>query len=112
MDEKTNDECKAESRFYPEDTYKVAEQLQLPNDITTYNGLASVPALCMYLKRNAYPCRQGDLVYHFARLVPELYFITKHMMDLIYDRWHDLLTRYNHDLLSPPKLLRYAQVIE
>ena len=33
-------------------------------------------------------------------------------MDLIYGRWHHLLTRYNHDLLSPPKLLQYAQVIE
>lgn len=33
-------------------------------------------------------------------------------MDLIYGRWHHLLTRYNHDLLSPPKLLQYAEAIE
>ena len=33
------------------------------------------------------------------------------MMDLIYGRWHHLLTRYNHDLLSPPKLLQYAEAI-
>lgn len=100
--------------FYREDIYKLAEQLQLPDEITTYNGLvvASVPALCMYLKRYAYPCRYGDLLYHFARRVPELSIITNHMMDLIYGRWHHLLTRYNHDLLSPPKLLQYAQVIE
>ena len=80
----------------------------------TYNGLvvASVPTLCMFLKRYAYPCRYGDLVCHFARPVPELSIITNHMMDLIYGRWHHLLTRYNHDLLSPPKLLQYAQVIE
>ena len=56
----------------------------------------------MYLKRYAYPCRYGDLLYHFARPVPELSIITNHMMDLIYGRWHHLLTRYNHDLLSPP----------
>ena len=114
MDEKSDDECKAEFRFFREDIYKLAEQLQLPDEITTYNGLvvASVPALCMYLKRFAYPCRYGDLVYHFARPVPEISIITNHIMDLIYDRWHHLLTRYNHDLLSPPKLLQYAEAIE
>ena len=66
----------------------------------------------MYLKRFAYPCRYGDLVHHFARPVPEISVITNHMMDLIYGRWHHLLTRYNHDLLSPPKLLQYAEAIE
>ena len=66
----------------------------------------------MYLKRYAYPCRYGDLLYHFSRPVPELSIITNHMMDLIYRPWHHLLTQYNHDLLSPPKLLQYAQVIE
>ena len=100
-------ENKAEFGFYLEGIYKLAEQLQLPDEIITYNGLvvASVPALCMYLKRYAYPCRYGDLLYHFARPVPELSIITNHMMDLICGRWHHLITRYNHDLLSPPKLL-------
>ena len=35
----TADECKAEFRCYMEDIYKLAEQLQLPDEITTYNGL-------------------------------------------------------------------------
>ena len=40
LDQKTNDNnCKAEFRFYREDIYKLAEQLQLPDEITTYNGL-------------------------------------------------------------------------
>ena len=116
LDQKTNDECKAEFCFYREHIYKLAEQLQLPDEITTYNGLvvALLPALCMYLKRYAYPCRYEDLLYHFARPVPELSIITNHMMDLIYGRWHHLVTRYNPDLLSPPKIkfLQYAQVIE
>ena len=65
---------KAEFRFYREDVDKVAEQLQLPDEIIIYNGLvvASVPYLCMYLKRYAHPCRYGDLLYHFPRPVPEL----------------------------------------
>ena len=54
LKEKINDECKAEFRFYREDTHKHAKQLQLPDEIITYNGL------CMYLKRYAYPCRYGD----------------------------------------------------
>ena len=81
--------------------------------MTTYNGLkvAAVPALSMFLKRFAYPCRYGDMVCHFARPVPELSIITNFMMDWIYERWHHLLTAYNHDLLSPAKLLQYAEVI-
>ena len=84
------------------------------HEITTYNGLtvAAVPALCMYLKHYAYPCRYGDLVYHFARPVPEISIINNHIMDLIYGRWHHLLTRYNHDLLSPPKLRQYTDAIQ
>ena len=74
LDEKINNECKAEFCFNREDTHKLAEQLQLPDEIITYNALvvAPVPALCMYLKCYAYPCRYGDLLYHFARPVPEL----------------------------------------
>ena len=108
LDEKTNDECMAEFCFYRQEIYKLAEQLQLPDEIITYNGLAValVPALCMYLKRFAYPCRYGDLVCHFGRPVPVLSIITNHMMDLIYGWWHHLLTRYNHDLVSPAKLLQ------
>ena len=84
------------------------------HEINTYNGLAvaTVPALCMYLKRYAYPCRYGDLVYHFARLVPEISIINNHIMDLFYGRWHHLLTRYNHDSLSPPKLRQYGDAIQ
>ena len=43
---------------------------------------------------------------------PEISIITNHIMDLIYGRWHHLLKRYNHDFLSPPKLLQYAEAIE
>ena len=33
-------------------------------------------------------------------------------MELIYERCHHLLTRYNHDLLSPPTLRQYADAIQ
>ena len=75
LDELGNDQCKAEIRFYKNDIFKLAEYLQLPDEIVPYNGLVVglIPALCIYLKRFTYPCRYGrDIVAHFARPVPEL----------------------------------------
>ena len=79
LDELGNDQCKTEFRFYKNDIFKLAEYLQLPDEIVTYNGLVvgSIPALCIYLKRFTHPCRYGDMVSHFARPVPELCIITK-----------------------------------
>ena len=102
-----------EFRFYKNDIFKLAEYLQLPDEIVTYNGLVagSIPALYIYLKRFTYPCRYEYMVSHFARPVPELCIITNHMIDWIYKRWHRLLSRYNHDLLSPTNLMLYANAI-
>ena len=64
LDELTNAECNAQFRFYRNDIYKLADALQLPDEFVTYNGLVveSIPALCIYLKRFAYPCRYSDMV--------------------------------------------------
>ena len=113
LDELGNDQCKTEFRFYKNDIFKLAEYLQLPDEIVTYNGLVvgSIPALCIYLKRFTYPCRYGHMVSHFARPAPELCIIANHMIDWIYNRWHHLLSSYNHDLLSPANLMLYADAI-
>ena len=75
LDELTNAECNAEFRFYKHDIYKLADALQLPDEFVTYNGLIveSIPALCINLKRFSYPCRYSDMVFHFARPVPEIW---------------------------------------
>ena len=113
LDELRNDQCKADFRFYKNDIFKLAEYLPLPDEIVTYNGLVvgSIPALCIYLKSFTYPCRYGDMVSHFARPVPELCIITNHVIDWIYNRRHHLLSRYNHDLLSPANVMLYADAI-
>ena len=113
LDELTNAECNAEFRFYKHDIYKLADALQLPDEFVTYNGLIveSISALCIYLKRFSYPCRYGDMVFHFARPVPEICIITNHMIDWIYNQWHHLLTTYNHNLLSPANLMLYADAV-
>ena len=86
LDEKTEDECMVEFRFYREDIYELVEQMQLPDEITPYSGLVvtSIPALCLYLKCYSYPCRYGDLVRHFARPILELSITSDHMVEMIY----------------------------
>lgn len=61
LDELGNDQCKAEFQFYKNDIFKLAEHLQLPDEIVTYNSLVvgSAPALCIYLKCFMYPCHYG-----------------------------------------------------
>ena len=99
--------------IYKNDNFKFAEYLQLPDENVTYNGLVvgSIPTLCMYLKRFPYPCCYGDMVSHFARPLSELSIVTNHMIYWIYNRWHHLLSRYNHDLLSPANLMWYPDAI-
>ena len=65
LDEKTNNECMAGFHFYSEGIYELVEQMQLPDEIAIYNGLvgASVPALCLYLKRYDYPCGYGNFFF-------------------------------------------------
>ena len=113
LDKLGNDHCKAEFRFCKNDIFKLAEYLRLPDEIVTYNGLVVglIPALCIYLKHFMYPCRYGDMVSHFVTPFPDVCIITNHMIDWIYSRWHHLLSRYNHDLLSLANLMLYADVI-
>jgi len=87
QDKLTNSECNAEFRFYKIDIYKLADALPLPDEFVMYNSLIvkSIPALCIYLKRFSYPCRYSDMVFHFARPVPEICIITNHMIDWIYN---------------------------
>ena len=52
------------------------------------NGLVvdSVPTLCLYLKRYSYPGRYRNLVFPFARPIPELSIITNQMVEMIFGR--------------------------
>ena len=69
LDEKTNNECMAEFRFYSEGINELAEQMQLPDETAICNGLvgASVPALCLYLNCYDCPCRYRDLLCLFCK---------------------------------------------
>ena len=58
LDKLSDDECLVEFRFLQNDVYQLAEALGLPEEMKCYNGVRvdGMEALCMYLKRFAYPC--------------------------------------------------------
>ena len=71
LDSWSEDECKSELRFFSADIKTLVNILQLPE---CNNGVVcgSVEAFCIFLKRFAYPCRYENIVYRFARPVPQL----------------------------------------
>ena len=113
LDSMENDECVSEFRFEKNDIYTLADVLQLPNRITCYNGTVVHPveALCIFLKRFAYPCRYLDMIHRFARPVPELCIISNYMINFIYDHWKHLLKSMNQPWLSPDNLQNFADAI-
>ena len=69
-----DDECLAEFGVNLAELYVLAEVLRIHERFLCPNGtLASgLEGLCVVLKRFACPCRFGDMVYRFGRLVPKL----------------------------------------
>ena len=67
-------ECTAEFRFHKEEIPLLAEVLQIPEKFKCYQGTVceGTEALCMTLRRLAYPCRYSDLIHRFDRPTPEL----------------------------------------
>ena len=82
LDLLSDDDCKSEFRFYKRDVYLLAEMLQIPDQIQCYNRLVvdGIEALCIFLKRFAYPCRYSDMLPRFARPVPQLCMISSQVM--------------------------------
>ena len=59
LDSLSDDECKSEFRFLKHDIYTLLDVLNLPEKITCQNrfSLCSEEAVCLLLRRFAYPCR-------------------------------------------------------
>ena len=89
LDQLENDECVAKFWFQKDD-----------------NGtkVSDIEALCIFLKRHAYPCRYLDLIHRFARPAPELCIINNFVLKFIYERWGHLFTTMNQKWLSPNNL--------
>lgn len=113
LDDMNEAECLAELRFAKHDIPHLAEVLQIPEVVTCYQGTVSsgIEALCILLKRVAYPCRYSDMIWRFGRPVPVLSMVSNHVLDYIFNLHSHRILNWNHNLLSPAKLQVYSDSI-
>ena len=113
LDSMTDDECKAEFRFFKNDIYLMGEVLDIPDTMKCPNGVLvdGMEALSVLLKRFAYPCRFADVVARFGRPVPQFCMIAKRMMDYVFDEHSHVLPQLNQPWLSRDRLRHFAAFI-
>ena len=113
LDVLSDDECKSQFRFYKEDVYSLIDIFDLPERIVCPNRffVDREEAVCMVLKRFAYPCRYEDLVARFGRPVPQISMVVSQMVDIIYAKYGHLLSSFNQPWLTPVKLQDFASAI-
>ena len=82
LDTLTDAKCKSEFRFFKHDIYTLPDVLSPPEKIICQNHfyVYSDEALCMLLRRFAYPCRYEDLVPRFGRAVPQISMVVNEML--------------------------------
>ena len=89
--------------------------IYLPEEITChyYNDLVvgKIEALCILLKRLAYPCRYSDMIARFGRPVPQLCMIFNQVLDLVHTHWNRLLSDWQQPLFNAQSLENYANAI-
>ena len=110
---KDENECKTEFRVEKKDIPELAGVLRIPETVKCYQGTIcdKEEALCILLKRFAYPCRYSDLIPTFGRPVPELVMINNTMISLILDLHVHRLMQWNYQILHPEALEKYAHAI-
>ena len=109
----TDDHCWSLFRFYPTDIHKLCELLQLPEQIVVVNRCTStrLDAMCMVLRRFAYPNRLCDLERLFSRPTSTLSMIINKTIGLIWASHRHRLTSLNVPWLQPAQLQEYADVV-
>ena len=109
----TEEEFEVEFRFHKRDINRLAAAFQLPDSFKCANGVIvdGVEALCVTLKRVAYPCRYADIVPRFGRPVSQICMVTNLMIDFLHDRFGNLLRDIDHPMLSPRQLQIFANAV-
>ena len=109
----SDDECRVNFRFKKDHIYDLQEALDIPIEFLCYNNVTidSLEALCIMLKRFAFPCRYSELVPLFARPIPQLSIICNQITDFSFDRWHHLLNNLNQNWLSPANLQEFSNAV-
>ena len=113
LEEMEDDECVAEFRIHKRDIPLLAEALQIPESIScNQRSIADgKEALCMLLKRLAYPVMYSDMVPRFARPVPVLNMIANEVLDHVYTTHQHRICEWYPEVMNPVALQRYADAI-
>lgn len=114
LDNWSDDECWADFRFRKTDLLRLCDALGLSGErVKTENRLTIDPmeALCLTLRRLAFPCRFSDLIPRFGRSVPDMSYIFNRTLDIIHNRFGRLLTSFNQAWLSKDALKDFADCI-
>ena len=87
--------------------------LQIPDEIICYNRLNvdGIEALCIMLKKFAYPVRYGDMVSRFGGPAPQFSVISTRMTDMIFNLQGHHLSNFQQQWLSPVNLQIFADAI-
>ena len=104
----------AEFRFLKNDIKSFGGALRLPNKkICSYNNLIidSVEALCISLKRLAYPKRHSDTISWFRRPAPQLSMVVDQTVDKIHSEFGHLLRDLNQWWLCAGNLIMFPEAI-
>ena len=113
LDDMEDDECVAEFRVKKRDIPALAEALRIPDWISCnqQSKAEGTEALCMVLKRFAYPCQYSDMLLRFARPVSVLSMVTNEVINYIYTVHSHQIINWNPAVSNPRALQTYAQVI-
>ena len=99
--------------FFKNDVYLLFGALQLPEQLRCQNGLKvlGLEALCIFLKRFAYPCRYCDMINRFGQPVPQLSMVSNLVMNYLYNNFSHLLSDFNQPWLARAELEKFANAV-
>ena len=113
LDLLANAECKSEFRFYRNDIYRLAEVLNIPDEIVCYNRskFDGNEAFCIFLKRFAYPCWYSNIIQRCGRSVLELCLMSNAILNKIFDGHFHLLRDFQQIWPLLPNLRLFSEKV-
>ena len=100
-------------RFNKNDIRTLHQKLRIPKNVNLENGsvVSGIDALCMFLRRMAYPGRLVDLAHFFGRAPSDISRTVNFVLCHIYDNFGQILETLDHQFLSIPNLQLLAQSV-
>ena len=96
-------ECNNYFRFNKDHLERLRAALAIPLTITCYNGtkVTGMEALCILLRRLAYPNRLGDLSPIFGRATEELSIIFNTVLNIVYNQHNNKFSNLEQAWINP-----------